>query len=152
MGTFRNSGLVTSSVDRLNALFRFAGSLGLFGFRAVRESFRRPFEFGEITKQIFEVGWRSTPLIIASGFAFGVVLSLQTRTSMESFGAQAMIPQAVSFGLFRDIGPIIAACLYHGDRNGGDGWESISQHKKRQPELSGISRGRNASERRAFLN
>jgi len=84
VGTFRNSGLVTSSVDRLNALFRFAGSLGLCGFRAVRESFRRPFEFGEITKQIFEVGWRFTPFIIASGFAFGVVLSLQTRTSMES--------------------------------------------------------------------
>jgi len=81
------------------------GSLGLFGFRAVRESFRRPFEFGEITKQIFEVGWRSTPLIIASGFAFGVVLSLQTRTSMESFGAQAMIPKPYPSGCSATSGP-----------------------------------------------
>lgn len=40
------------------------------------------------------------PLLIVSGFAFGVVLALQTRASMEAFGAQAMIPQAVSFGLY----------------------------------------------------
>ncbi len=114
---------MTSFVDRLNTLFRFAGELGLFGFRAIRESVRRPFEIGEITKQIFEVGWRSGPLIIVSGFAFGVVLSLQTRASMESFGAEAMIPQAISFGLFRDIGPIIAALLICGRVGAGIGAE-----------------------------
>jgi len=81
-------------------LFEAAGDVGLFGFRAIGQSFKPPFEFSEIIKQMFAIGWRSVPLLIVSGFAFGVVLALQTRASMEAFGAQAMIPQAVSFGLY----------------------------------------------------
>lgn len=95
----------------ITSFFRVVGELTLFGFRAFREGFRRPWEVSEIIRQIFEIGWRSGPLLIISGFAFGVVLALQTRASMESFGAQAMIPQAVSFGLFTDIGPLITVAL-----------------------------------------
>lgn len=105
-----------SPVDRLSAFFQSAGEVGVFGFRAIRESVRPPLEIGKITRQIFEIGWRSGPLIIASGFAFGVVLALETRASMESFGAEAMIPQAVSFGLFKDIGAILASLLVAGRR------------------------------------
>lgn len=95
----------------------------MFGLRAIRDAFRPPFELAETTRQIFEVGWRSLPLIIASGFAFGIVLSLQTRSSMVSFGAEAMIPEAVSIGLFRDIGPIITALLIAGRVGAGIGAE-----------------------------
>ena len=35
------------------------------------------------------------------------MLALQTGSSMVRFGAQAMIPQAISLGLFRDVGPLI---------------------------------------------
>jgi phospholipid/cholesterol/gamma-HCH transport system permease protein len=94
--------------------FTFIGELGLFGIRAIRRMFTRPFEIGETVNQIYDAGWRSLPLVIASGFAFGVILALQTRTEMQSFGAGAMIPQAVSTGLFRDIGALIAALLIAG--------------------------------------
>ncbi|HZS56328.1 MAG TPA: ABC transporter permease [Bryobacteraceae bacterium] len=114
---------MTAVSHRLNRLFDSAGELGLFGFRAIKESFRRPFEIGEIIHQIYEIGWRSGPLVIASGFAFGVVLALQTRASMESFGAEAMVPQAVSFGLFTDVGPLIASLLVAGRVGAGIGAE-----------------------------
>jgi phospholipid/cholesterol/gamma-HCH transport system permease protein len=103
--------------------FRVVGDMTLFGFRIVREAFRPPFELSEIIRQLFEIGWRSGPLLIVSGFAFGVVLALETRASMESFGAEAMIPQAVSFGLFTDIGPLIAALLVAGRVGAGIGAE-----------------------------
>lgn len=99
------------------------GRLGLFAFRATREGFRRPFEIREITNQIFAVGWRSCPLMVVTGFAFGVVLAMQTRSSMEAFGAEAMIPQAVTYGLFRDVGPLIAALLLSGRVGAGIGAE-----------------------------
>lgn len=86
----------------LAAFFEYVGEVCFFVLRVLRDGFRRPFEFAEIMRQIVEIGWRSAPLLIISGFAFGVVLALETRASMESFGAQAMIPQAVSFGLFTD--------------------------------------------------
>ncbi len=108
---------------RVTAFFDSVGDLGLFGFRAVHETLRPPYEFGETAKQLFEVGWRSSPLIIVSGFAFGVVIALQTRASMVSFGAQSMVPQAVSFGLFKDIGALITALLVAGRVGAGIGAE-----------------------------
>ncbi len=111
------------ALNRLTAFFDSVGELGLFGFRAFQEAFRPPFEFRQTVKQLFEVGWRSGPLIIISGFAFGVVLALQTRSAMVSFGAQAMIPQAVSFGLFRDIGALLTALLVTGRVGAGIGAE-----------------------------
>ena len=68
------------------------GGLSLFGGQVLRESFRRPFEFTETLRQIFEIGWRSASLIILSGLAVGVVLSMHTRSTLERFGAAAMIP------------------------------------------------------------
>src|SRR5579884_3927199 len=97
------------------------GELGLFGFKAVRESFRPPFEIHEITQQLIEIGWRSGPLVIVSGFAFGIVLALQTGSSMAQFGAQSMIPEAVSLGLFRDVGPLITGLLVSGRAGAGIG-------------------------------
>lgn len=107
--------------DRLAVFFGSVGEVGLFGFRAIRDAFRPPFELSEIVNQIVEIGWRSGPLIIVSGFAFGVVIALETRASMMSFGAQAMIPAAVSLGIFRDTGPLITALLVAGRVGAGIG-------------------------------
>ncbi len=103
------------------SFFRFAGELGVFASRAFRDLFRRPFEIGETVDQIFEAGLRSVPLIALSGFAFGVVLSLQTRSSMEQFGAESMVPQAISFGMFKDIGAVITSLLVAGRVGAGIG-------------------------------
>lgn len=111
------------AIHGVSRLFGLAGEVGLFGARAVRESFRRPFEFKQIIRQIFEIGWRSGPLVIVSGFAFGTVIAMQTRASMESFGATSMIPQAVSMGIFRDVGPLITALLVSGRVGAGIGAE-----------------------------
>ncbi len=107
----------------LNKFFGTVGELGLFGARAIRDSFRRPFEFKEIVTQIFEVGWLSGPLVIVSGFAFGVVIALQTRSEMVSFGATAMIPETVSLGIFNDMGPLLTALLVAGRVGAGIGAE-----------------------------
>jgi phospholipid/cholesterol/gamma-HCH transport system permease protein len=109
--------------SRLADFFGSVGEVGLFGLRAIRDVFRRPLELTEIVKQTFEIGWRSIPLVAVSGFAFGVVIALQTRAEMQSFGAQAMIPQAISTGLFTDIGPLLTALLVAGRVGAGIGAE-----------------------------
>jgi len=99
------------------------GGLCLFAGRVVRESFRRPFEFVEILKQVFEIGWRSTPLIILSGVAVGGVLSLHTRASLERFGAESMIPTALAFALVKETGPLVTGLLISGRVGAGIGAE-----------------------------
>lgn len=115
--------LVVKPIELLKNFLLLSGDLGIFAFRASRECFRRPIEFNETVNQLFQVGWRSIPLLVAAGFAFGIVLAMQTRSSMAAFGAEALIPQAISFGLFKDVGPVIAALLISGRVASGIGAE-----------------------------
>ena len=99
------------------------GGLSLFMGQIVRNSFRRPMEFTEILKQIFEVGWRSAPLIVLSGFAVGAVLSMHTRATLERFGAESMVPTALAFALIKETGPLITGLLISGRVGAGIGAE-----------------------------
>ena len=73
------------------AALAWVGDVSLFGLRALRDAFRPPFEFGEIARHIYEIGWRSAPLISVSGFAIGVVLSLKlTGTSFNMLSGACM--------------------------------------------------------------
>jgi phospholipid/cholesterol/gamma-HCH transport system permease protein len=114
-------------IDRVGAfvlnLFGWIGELTAFAFRAIREIFRRPFEIPEILRQLYEIGWRSVPLISASGFAVGTVLSLHTRASLERFGAEAMIPAGLAIALVKETGPLTAGLLLAGRVGAGIGAE-----------------------------
>ncbi len=114
-------------IERVGALFlgvlAWVGDVFLFGLRALREAFRPPFEFGEIARQVYEIGWRSAPLIATSGFAIGVVLSMHTRASLERFGAEAMIPAGLALALIKETGPLTCGLLMSGRVGAGIGAE-----------------------------
>ena len=99
------------------------GEVALFGFRALREALLPPYEFGEIARHIFEIGWRSLPLVATSGLAIGVVLSMHTRASLERFGAEALIPAGLAIALIRETGPLVTALLVAGRVGAGIGAE-----------------------------
>jgi phospholipid/cholesterol/gamma-HCH transport system permease protein len=105
------------------AALAWVGDVSLFGLRALREAFRPPFEFGEILRHIYEIGWRSAPLIATSGFAVGVVLSMHTRASLERFGAEAMIPAGLALALIKETGPLTCGLLMSGRVGAGIGAE-----------------------------
>lgn len=99
------------------------GEATLFGLRALRDAFLPPYELREITRHIFEIGWRSTPLIATSGLAIGVVLSMHTRASLARFGAEALIPAGLAIALVRETGPLVTALLVSGRVGAGIGAE-----------------------------
>ena len=104
---------------------RFAGvgDAVVFALRACKDSLLPPYELKETARQLYEVGWRSTPLIGASGFAVGIVLSMHTRASLERFGAEALIPAALALALIRETGPLTAGLLLSGRIGAGIGAE-----------------------------
>lgn len=106
----------------LSMLF-VTGDWALFAARAIRDSFRPPFEVRETLRQIFELGCRSAPLIAVSGFAVGVVLSMHTRASLARFGAEALIPAGLAIALVRETGPLTAGLLLSGRIGAGIGAE-----------------------------
>jgi phospholipid/cholesterol/gamma-HCH transport system permease protein len=99
------------------------GEVSLFSLRAARESVTPPFEVRETIRQIYELGFRSAPLIAVSGMAVGIVLSMHTRASLERFGAESMIPAGLAMALIRETGPLTAALLLSGRIGAGIGAE-----------------------------
>ena len=105
------------------SLLAWVGDVALFGARALYEAVLPPYEFKETWRHVFEIGWRSLPLVALSGFAIGVVLSMHTRASLERFGAEAMIPAGLAIALIRETGPLTAGLLVAGRVGAGIGAE-----------------------------
>jgi phospholipid/cholesterol/gamma-HCH transport system permease protein len=109
--------------DLILALLAWVGGVAIFGARALYDVLFPPYEFKETWRHVFEIGWRSVPLITLSGFAIGVVLSMHTRASLERFGAEAMIPAGLAIALVRETGPLTAGLLVAGRVGAGIGAE-----------------------------
>jgi phospholipid/cholesterol/gamma-HCH transport system permease protein len=114
----RNNLIMANAVRNVSglpkALFSEAGLLTAFAIRIIRVGFRRPFEIREVVRQIHLIGWRSLPLVITSGLAIGVVLSMHTRATMERFGAEALIPAALAIAMISETGPLMTGLLISG--------------------------------------
>jgi phospholipid/cholesterol/gamma-HCH transport system permease protein len=102
-------------------LIDFIGMVTQFGFRVVVDLLRPPLEVAQIVRQLAEAGSKSLPLIIASGFALGTVMTLHTRSTLVMFGAGAMIPTVQSLAFFVEIGPLVAGLLLAGRVGSGIG-------------------------------
>ncbi|SMO45414.1 MlaE family ABC transporter permease [Solitalea koreensis] len=82
--------------------------------RFFKEAFSPPFEFQEIIKQCYEVGYKSLVLISLTGFITGLVFTKQSRPSLSSFGASSWLPSLVSIAIVRAMAPLITALITAG--------------------------------------
>jgi len=120
----------------LNSTLEFVGRVSRFGFRGFLDLFRRPFEGGQISRQLTEVGAKSLPLVVASGFALGAVLTLHTRTTLVTFGAASLIPTIQALAFFVEIGPLVAALLVAGRVGSGIG--AVLANMRATEQIDGI--------------
>lgn len=123
-------------VSWLNKLIEFIGKVSQFGSRVIVDLFRPPFEAAQIVRQIAETGSRSLPLVIASGFALGTVMTLHTRSTLVMFGAGAMIPAVQALAFFVEIGPLVAALLLAGRVGSGIG--AVLANMRATEQIDGI--------------
>jgi len=117
-------------------LIEFIGKVSLFGIRVIFDFCHPPFEAGQIGRQLAETGAKSLPLIIASGFAVGTVLTFHTRSTMVMFGAGAMIPTVQAIAFFIEIGPLVAALLIAGRVGSGIG--AVLANMRATEQIDGI--------------
>jgi phospholipid/cholesterol/gamma-HCH transport system permease protein len=116
--------------------FEFIGDVSLFAFRVVIDFFRPPFEAAQMLRQIAEAGYGSLPLIVASGFALGAVMTFHTRSTLVMFGAASMIPTVQALAFFLEIGPLVAALLLAGRVGSGIG--AVLANMRATEQIDGI--------------
>ena len=95
-------------------LLEEAGAMARFTGVFFKETLRPRYEFKEFFRQCFLIGYKSLPLIALTGFIMGLVLTLQLRPTMISYGVEAKLPAMVSLSIVREIGPVISALIFAG--------------------------------------
>jgi len=85
-----------------------------FVMRFFQEVFVPPYEFKEIIRQCYVVGWKSLPLISLTGFITGVVFTNQSRPSLSEFGATSWLPALISIAIIRALAPLVTALIASG--------------------------------------
>jgi phospholipid/cholesterol/gamma-HCH transport system permease protein len=98
----------------LRAFVEEVGDLARFTGRFFREVFRPRYEWEELLRQAFINGYRSLPLVAVTAFIMGLVLTVQSRPTLERFGAESMLPLMVAISVVREIGPVITALICAG--------------------------------------
>lgn len=130
---------VTTITNRIQDFFIEIGELSMFSGRFFREVFSRPFEFKELIKQCYNIGNRSLLLVGVTGFIIGLVITLQTRPTLQEFGAESWMPSMVSISIIREIGPVIIALICAGKVGSGIGAELGSMRVTEQIDAMEVS-------------
>lgn len=103
--------LISKKIDGfffdLYSAFQFIG-------RFFKELFTPPYEFKEIIKQCYEVGYKSLFLITLTGFITGLVFTKQSRPSLSEFGATSWLPSLVAIAIIRALAPLVTALICAG--------------------------------------
>lgn len=116
--------------------------LSQFTIKFFKNLFKPPYEINELLKQCYVVGYKSLPLVGITGFIMGLVLTIQSRPTLATFGAESWLPAMVSVSIIREIGPVITALICAGKVGSGIGAELASMKVTEQidaMEVSGIN-------------
>ncbi|WP_223550373.1 ABC transporter permease [Aestuariivivens sp. NBU2969] len=124
---------------QIEAFFVEIGELTNFARRFFKELIKKPFEFNEFLKQCYNVGNRSFLLVGITAFIIGLVITLQTRPTLEEFGAESWMPSMVSISIVREIGPVIIALTFAGRIASGIGAELGSMRVTEQIDAMEVS-------------
>ena len=92
----------------------FFGGIVLLFRDIVLELKTRPFYFNLFVRQIYEIGWRSLPIIFVTAACGGMVLTLQFGLTLEKFGGKIYSPKILSLSIFREFGPVFTSLILAG--------------------------------------
>jgi phospholipid/cholesterol/gamma-HCH transport system permease protein len=124
---------------KISTILNEIGEISRFTSRFFREGFKPRYEFEELVRQAFHIGYKSLPLVGLTAFIMGLVLTIQSRPTLVEFGAESMLPYMVSVSLVREIAPVITALIAAGKIGSGIGAELGSMKVTEQIDAMEVS-------------
>jgi phospholipid/cholesterol/gamma-HCH transport system permease protein len=135
-GRSQRTSVISKKTDSFfTSLYDVSNFIGRF----FKEAFRRPFEFNEIVKQCYEIGYRSLGLITLTGFITGLVFTKQSRPSLSEFGAASWLPSLVAIAMIRALAPLVTSLICAGKIGSGIGAELGSMKVTEQIDAMEVS-------------
>ena len=78
------------------------------------ELWTRPFYTRLLLNQVYDIGYKSWPIIFVTSAATGWVLTLQFGFTLEAYGISMYVPRMVSLSTFRELGAILTGIILAG--------------------------------------
>lgn len=105
---FEHAGKMFLSLTHNTGLFT------TYFFETLAACVRRPFEWGEFSKQLERVGVRSSPVVMVTSIFTGMVFTLQTYDGFKRFQAEAFVPGVLGVALLRELVPVLGCMMVAG--------------------------------------
>ena len=103
--------MVIQNIDRF---FTGIYNISRFILQFFKEAFTPPYEFQEIMKQCYQVGYKSLPLISVTAFITGMVFTDHSRPSLADFGAISWLPALAGVAIIKALSPLITSLICAG--------------------------------------
>lgn len=113
------SGLISTLGSYVAVRVANLGEYGRFVLRSAKGVFSRPFGFAEVVRQIYEIGYKSLPIVVLSALSIGMVMVLQLAFSFKRFGAKGLVGPVVALAIVRELGPVLTSLLVGGRAGAG---------------------------------
>jgi len=112
----------------------------IFGFagRFFKE-LQPPWEWKEVIRQCYTVGYKSLALISLTSFVTGIVFTKQSRPSLSEFGATSWLPSLVAIAIIRALAPLVTALIAAGKVGSNIGAELGSMRVTEQIDAMEVS-------------
>ena len=95
-------------------MLQTAGSVAIFAGRGAAAVFSPPLFVGQFWRQTAQIGYFSLPVVGLTAVFTGAALALNIYTGGGRFNAEQIMPQIVSLGITRELGPVLAALMLAG--------------------------------------
>ncbi len=97
----------------LGLMGRF-GRLVIFMAKTLTHIVKPPYYFGQLGRQLYEIGYLSLPVVGLTAIFTGMVLALQSYTGFSRFSAESAIATVVVLSITRELGPVLAGLMVAG--------------------------------------
>ena len=128
-----------SKQSRRSEFLSEVGNISAFTGKFFREGFKPRYEWSELFRQCYIIGYESLPLVGITAFIMGLVLTVQSRPTLEEFGAASYLPAMVAVSIVREIGPVITALICAGKIGSSIGAELGSMRVTEQIDAMEVS-------------
>ena len=115
------------------------GDISRFTWRFFKEFLTPRYEISEFLRQSFYIGYKSLPLVAITGFIMGLVITIQSRPTLVSFGAESWLPKMVAVSIVREIAPMVSALICAGKIGSSIGAELGSMNVTEQIDAMEVS-------------
>ncbi|HXH05433.1 MAG TPA: ABC transporter permease [Vicinamibacterales bacterium] len=100
-------GRAKRAVLEIQEYWRLVGRIG-------RSLVSRPFYYRDVIEQFDAIGIGSITVVLLTGAFTGMVLALQTGTTLDQFGARSLVGRLVSASMVKELGPVLTALMVTG--------------------------------------